>query len=336
MTSSRKDKLKGIVLSLPTFNDDKFNLRLDREARHIRWLLDQGLNDTNCVLLIAGGLGEGYFMDDDEWRAMADTVVESTEGKVPTAIGLFELSARRAAKKAKYAADVGIDFLQFAPPHYMVPSDDDVFGHYKYVNDAADVGIMAYNIPWAMPGGGFEFRAPLIDRLLELENFVGFKWSSFQIKHYADMLRLYADKLSFINNGGILSLGPRLGMRGFVDFQANVAPRLSLHRWELTQQKKFDELDRLDLEMRIDPFVKTVRPEEQSGGGMGEGPTARLRLKALGMDAGPPFPAQAPLSQPYIDAYLRATDASGVREWVDWDPSIFEEVDAQASATTDD
>ena len=42
MTSSRKDKLKGIVLSLPTFNDDQFNLRLDREARHIRWLLDQG------------------------------------------------------------------------------------------------------------------------------------------------------------------------------------------------------------------------------------------------------------------------------------------------------
>jgi hypothetical protein len=192
---------------------------------------------------------------------------------------------------------------------------------------------MGYNTPWAMPGGGFEYRAPLLERFTELENVVGIKWSSFDIKHYANMLRLFADKFNFINNGGIMSVGPRLGMRGFIDFQANIAPRLSLHKWGLWQEKKWDELDELTLKMAVDPFVKVVHPEEQTWVGMGEGPTSRLRLRALGMEAGPEFPAQAPLPQDYVDAYLRGTKASGVLEWVDWDQSVFDGIEQEAAAS---
>ena len=338
MASSRRDKLVGVVVSLPTFNDDQYNLLLKRQKRHIEWLVEHGLVEGSAVLMIAGGLGEGYFLDDDEWRAMADCVVEATEGKVPTCIGVFEMSARRAAKKAKYAADVGIDFLQFAPPHYMVPSEEDVFGHFKYVNDSADIGIMAYNIPWAMPSPAFEYGESILERFTELENVVGIKWSSFDIGHYASMLRLFADKFNFIDNGGILGLGPRLGMKGFIDFQANLAPSLALKKWELIKAGKFEELDAEEIET-LDSFIKVVRPEEQTWTGMGEGPTARLSLSALGMDAGPFFPAQAPLSEAYVRGYLRAVEASGVRRHVEWDESIFdgleEEQPAGAGAAAD-
>jgi dihydrodipicolinate synthase/N-acetylneuraminate lyase len=105
MVSSRREKLQGILVSLPTFNDEKFNLRLDRSKTHIRWLIDQGIVEGSGVLMIAGGLGEGYFLDDDEWQGMAHAVVEAADGKVPTMIGLFELSARRATKKARYVGD---------------------------------------------------------------------------------------------------------------------------------------------------------------------------------------------------------------------------------------
>ena len=330
MSDALRGKLQGIVLSLPTFNDDQFNLLLERQRRHITWLTNQGLKEGNAVFMICGGLGEGYFLDDDEWRAMANVVAEASEGKVPTCIGLFELSARRAAKKAKYAAQAGVDFLQLAPPRYMRPSDRDVLGHFQYVNDAADIGIMAYNTPWAMPGAGYDFGPSILERFVELEHVVGVKWVSYNSRHYINMLRCFADQLSFIDNGGIMTLGPRLGIRGFIDFQANVAPRLSLHKWGLWQKKEWDKLDELQLAMSIDPFIKVVKPEEQTWVGMGEGPTSRLRLRALGMDSGPEFPAQAPLNQTYIDAYMRAIEASGVRKWVDWDQSIFEGVEEAA------
>ena len=327
MVTSRRERLVGVVVSLPTFNDEEYNLQLDRSKLHIRWLIEHGVVEGSGVLMIAGGLGEGYFLDDDEWRAMADTLAEATEGKVPTCIGLFELSARRAVKKARYAADAGIDFLQMGPPHYMAPSEDDVFEHYRYVNDAADIGIMAYNIPWAMPRPGFEFTQSLIERFLTLENVEGNKWSSHDPMHFVRIMRLFADKLHFIDNMGLVNLGPRLGMKGFIDFQCNVAPKLSLKRWQLMRKKRFDELDELELKTKIDPFIKVVYPEEQSWSGMGEGPTSRLRLNSLGMNSGPEFPAQAPLSQAYINGYLRAMEASGVREWVEWDQSLFDELE---------
>jgi 4-hydroxy-tetrahydrodipicolinate synthase len=324
MNESRKEKLVGVVVSLPSFCDDEYNLLLDRQRKHIRWLIDNGLTEGSAVFMISGGLGEGYFLDDDEWCAMADVLGETAQGEVATMIGVFELSAQRAAKKAQYAAEAGIDFIQLAPPHYMVPSEEDVFGHYKYVNDAADIGIMAYNIPWAMPRPGFEFSARLLERFAELENVVGIKWASNDIRHYLRMLRLFSDRFNFIDNMIIFSLGFRMGAKGFINFYANVAPRFGLKLWELVQQKDYDAFDQLWLKLRFDPFIKVVRPEEQAWVGVGEGPTSRLTLRALGMESGPAFPAQTEPPEAYLETARRAIEASGILEWVDWDQSIIE------------
>jgi 4-hydroxy-tetrahydrodipicolinate synthase len=323
MKQSLKEKLVGVVVSLPSFCDEEYNLLLDRQHKHIRWLVDHGLREGSAVLMISGGLGEGYFLDDGEWRAMADVLVDAARGEVPTMIGVFELSARRAAEKARYAAEAGVDFIQLAPPHYMVPSEADVFGHYQYVNDAAGIGIMAYNIPWAMPRPGFEFSAGLLERFAGLDHVVGVKWASNDIMHYLRMLRLYAERVNFIDNLLVFSLGARLGMKGYIDFYANAAPRLSLKFWQLLQAGKYDEFDEMWLKMRFDPFVKVVRPEERAWVGVGEGPTSRLALRSLGMEAGPAFPAQATPPEEYLAAARRAIEASGILEWVDWNQNLF-------------
>jgi len=326
MGNSRKDKLQGIAISLPTFNDDDFNLELDKSRLHIQWLMDQGLEEGNCVFFIAGGLGEGYFLDDYEWEAMANTLAESTKGKVPTGIGVFELSARRAARKAKYAADLGIDFIQCAAPHYMQPTEDEIFLHFQYISDRADVGIMPYNIPWAMPGG-YEYSRRLIERFTTIDNVVGLKWKSSSWQHYLDMIRLFGNELNFISNGNIMSLGYKYGAKGFTDFTVNVAPRLSLHRLQLIREKRFEEYDEQEIATRMDPSLHNVGPGEMSPTGMGEGPSARLTLSTLGLHTGPHFPAQAPFPQSHIDAHIRSVDASGIRDWIDWNQSIFTGVD---------
>lgn len=324
MAESGKDRLVGAVISLPTFCDDEYKLLLDRQRKHIRWLIDQGIREGSGVIMIAGGLGEGYFLDDDEFRGLADVLADEAGGEVPTMIGIFELSARRAAEKAQYAAEAGIDFVQMNPPHYMVPSEDDVFHHYQYVNDAADIGIMAYNTPWAMPKPGFEFTVPLLERLGELDNVVGIKWASHDVRHYCRILRLFSDRFSFIDNMLVFSLGPRLGTSGFISSQGNAAPRLALKFWDLLQAEDYDGYDKLWLDTQFDPFIKTIRPEEVAWVGVGEGPTMKLRLRVMGMDAGPAFPAQTPPPPEYLEALTRAMEASGVLEWVDWDQSLLD------------
>ncbi len=322
MTNPRIEKLAGISVSLPTFNDDEYNLELDKSKAHINWLLDKGIGEGNSVMFIAGGLGEGYFLDDYEWEAMATTLAETANGKVPTGIGVFELSARRAARKAKYAADLGMEYIQCAPPRYMQPKEDEILGHYQYISDNADIGIMAYNTPWAMPGG-YNFSRGLIERLTTIENFVGIKWSTTSVQHYMGMIRLFGERLSFISNGSIMSIGYKLGARGFTDFMVNVAPRLSLHRLQLVREQRWDEFDALELKMQVDPGLNAAKPGDMSAAGMGEGPDARLRLSALGMETGPHFPAQVDYSEAHKQAYTKIVDASGIREWVDWDQTVL-------------
>ena len=323
MSNRRQDKLVGSLLSLPTFNDDDYNLLLDRHKTHINWIIEKGFTEGNCVLLIAGGLGEGAFLRDSEWQALAETVVEAADGRAPTAIGVTELSARAAADKAKMAADLGIDFIQMTPPHYMGPTDDDVFGFFKYINDAADIGIIAYNLPWCMPNA-FEFRQDLFERFVDLENMDGLKWGSLSVFHWAGMVRLFKDRFNFIEQGGMLSLGFRLGMVGFIDTLGNVAPRYSLKKCELIREKRFDELDQLEL-IRFDADLNSGRRADVGYPGMGEGPPARERLLLMGMDTGPYFPNQEPVSEGFRQGVLNSIEASGFMKWVDWDQSIFDE-----------
>jgi 4-hydroxy-tetrahydrodipicolinate synthase len=323
MEATRRDKLTGIVISLPTFTDADHKVLLEPLRKHIRWLISKGMVTGSAVLMGSAGLGEGYFLSDAEFRAIVDTIAEAANGEVPTMVGIFDLSARAAAEKARYAAKAGIDFAQIALPHYMAPSERDVLNHFHYIHDAADIGIMAYNIPWAMPQPGFDLTRGLFEAFTQMPNVVGVKWSSYNIQHYLRMLRLFSDRLNFIDNLIIFSLGVRMGARGYIDWHANAAPSLSLRFWELLRSRQFDEFDRMWDALRFDPFLRVVAPEQQSWVGVGEGPTARLALKLLGLDSGPCFPAQAPMPPSYETAVRQAFDISGIREWVDWTPDVI-------------
>ena len=328
MHDPRREKLVGAWITLPTFNDENYNLLLDRHRVHLRWLIDSGFKEGNAVLMFAGGNGEGSFLDDDEWRSLAEVLAEEAVGKVPTALGIYELSARAAAKKARYAADLGIDFIQLAPPHYMAPTDDDVFGYYKHVNDASNIGLVAYNLPWCIPGG-YEFDQAMFERFSTLENMVGVKWGSNSIMHWARMIRLFRHRFNFIEQGGILSVGYRLGMVGFTDALGAVAPRLTLEKVRLIKEKRFDELDRMEI-AKIDANAAGDRVTDGDYPGMGEGFT-REDLRALGMEPGPVFPYQTPLSEAYVRHHHRVAEALGLKDWVDWDDSLFDGLEAEAA-----
>ena len=323
MTDTRGDRLVGPVVSLPTFCDESHNLQLDRQRKHIRWLIDHGMNQGNGVLLIAGGYGESYFLEDDEIYALMDTVVQEARGEVPTMVGIFELSARRAAEKAVYAAKSGIDFVELGLPHYSLPSEEDVFLHHKYVSDHADVGIMSYNNFWVMPPPSFEISRSLMERFAEVEHMVGFKWSSASQDHYVAMLDEFSDHFSFIDNRMTDSLGARHGMSGFVDFWGNVAPRLSLEKWRLFREGHYKELDLLLDRVHGEPERKIAAPRSPTFAGVGDGVLGHLRWEIFGLRPGPNFPAQGTYSKAYADHARRAFQGSELERWVDWEQSVL-------------
>ena len=54
--------------------------------------------------------------------------------------------------------------------------------------------------------------------------------------------------------------------------------------------------------------------------------SAAARLLAIGMDTGPYFPNQEPVSEAFRQSVARSIKASGFMEWMDWNQSIVDGV----------
>jgi dihydrodipicolinate synthase/N-acetylneuraminate lyase len=328
----RRQQLVGPVGALRTFTNDDYTPNFAKQEFHLNWVIEQGIiSGSGCIMAAAGG-SEGYFMSDDEWRDEVRLAASVAAGRVPIIAGVFELSAREAVRKAEFAASVGADFVQVAPPHYMVPTHREVIEHVRLINDHVDIGIFAYNTPWAMPMPGYDFGEPVFNAFVEMANVVGVKWSSNDQKFALTMYRRFADKLNFIDNDmpAALSLPAKLGARGFVNSDMLVAPRFVLHEWDLFRTGRYDELDDLLLKTYVDPFLGLAEPEDVVWESMGEGPHARAGMEALGLRMGPAFPAQQPLSEDSLRRIRDGYRRSGIPEWVDWREELWE-----ASRTTE-
>ena len=313
----RRDRLQGPVVTLRTFRATDGQPDLEKQRRHLRWLLDRGIREGSGVVMGAGGAGEGAFMNDDEWKAIVRLTAEECRGRVPSMAGVFDLSTDQAIEKARFCEHVGIDFIQLSLPHYMPPTDDEVCHHFEAINDAADVGLLVYNNYWAMPSG-FRLSHDLFDRLAALTNVEGACWYSPDITHFVAVTRAFAERVSFVSNcpPHALSLPIRLGMRCFFEPLGNVAPRLILHMWELWKEKRCDEYDEFVLKTFIDPSVQT--PEYEAWSSVGEGPHARAVMEVLGLRMGPPYAPQQAVPSDVLEGYRLLFERAGMMQWVDW------------------
>lgn len=325
MPTERRENLVGPVIVLRTFRTDNGKLNLDKQREHLIWLIDNGITKGNGLLMAAGGGSEGYFMSESEWKAKVEMTADVCRGRATSMAGIFDLSATEAAKKARFCEEMGIDFVQVAPPHYAVPTDNEVFTHYSIINDAANVGIALYNTPWAMPKPGWEFGPPLIERLVALENVEGLKIGTHSdIAHVVRCTLLFKDEINFISNSATnlfsstLSLPIKIGMKGFIHSDGNVAPRLSLHMWNLWKAKNYEEYDELVLKLYVSGMLHIHQPANSSWPTMGEGPAARKSLEAMGMKVGAPFPAQHAVPESHIEAGRESLERTGIMDWVDW------------------
>ena len=59
-----KSRLVGSVVSMPTFTNPDYSVKLYKHRHHVRWRLKQGYEEGNCGLLIAGGAGETYMLEE--------------------------------------------------------------------------------------------------------------------------------------------------------------------------------------------------------------------------------------------------------------------------------
>jgi 4-hydroxy-tetrahydrodipicolinate synthase len=207
----------GPALVTPMTADGRVDF--DALARHVEWVLDEGVD----VLVPCGTTGESATLGPDEQAAVIRRTVEVAAGRVPVLAGAGGNDTRLVAALARAAAEAGADGVLTVTPYYNKPTPDGLVAHYRAVAEAADRPVILYNVP-----GRTALNVPpdVVLRIAgEVPAVVGVKEASGEVEQVATILARRPEGFVVLSGDDELTLPLlALGADGVISVVANEAP----------------------------------------------------------------------------------------------------------------
>jgi 5-dehydro-4-deoxyglucarate dehydratase len=184
-----KKALSTGLLSFPLTDFDR-ELRFEPEgyARRLEWLMPYGAT----VLFAAGGTGEFFSLEPQEYSAVIKTAAETCKGRVPIigGAGGGTTLAIRYAQEAERNGAQGVLLL----PHYLTEAKQEgLVAHVEAVCKSVKIGVIVYN------RGATRLTADSLARLAErCPNLVGFKDGLGDIERIVTIRQKLGDRFVYI------------------------------------------------------------------------------------------------------------------------------------------
>ena len=142
------------------------------DGRHIdepalRRLVEFQILEGIHGLVPLGSTGEFLSLTRDERTEVIATVIDQVRGRVPVLVGTGAEWTPDAVAFSKEAEALGADGVMVIPPFYSVPTERELYVHYKAISDALAIPVMIYNNPAA---ANVDMLPETVARLSEIEN----------------------------------------------------------------------------------------------------------------------------------------------------------------------
>jgi 4-hydroxy-tetrahydrodipicolinate synthase len=237
------DKLKGTftVMVTPFTEDEQLDEKGFRE--NMDWYIAEGIHGVICL----GSTGEFANLSVEERRLVIDLTVDQVRGRVPIIAGTAANSTRETIAMTKYAEDAGADAALIVAPFYGLPTQDDLYGHYKAISENVAIPIMVYNNPGF---SGVDMLPPLIERLAAIDNILYVKESTGDIKRVHELLQRCGDNIDiWCGWDDLVYEFFLLSCRGWVAPIANFMPGPAAELFTLVEKKAYDKARALFFKM---------------------------------------------------------------------------------------
>lgn len=287
MPTRQNKKFTGIYTAMvtPMKQDQSVDYKILEKV--VDYQIEQGIHG----LIPLGSTGEFYALTDQERDKVIEVVLKTVAGRVPVLAGTNAASTQMVVEYSRRAEKAGVDGLLLAPPYYSLPTLDELYEHYRAVNDAIGIPIMLYNYPGRT---GVDMTCDFIESLMELDRVRYVKESTGQITRISDLIGRCGDRLGVFCGGDTVALESfALGAIGWVGGIANVLPAEHVELYNLCViQKDYDAAR--DHYYKILPALRTI---EDSGKYT---QYVKAGCEIMGNPVGPP---RGPLHPVSSDAY---------------------------------
>ncbi|MCF2492827.1 dihydrodipicolinate synthase family protein [Dyadobacter chenhuakuii] len=193
-----------------------------------------------------GSTGVLPYLTDQEKEAITEATIQQVAGRVPTLVGVSNLTTERTIHHAKFAEKAGATAVMIIPMSYWKLTDDEIVNHYDAVASKISIPIMAYNNPAT---GGVDMSPTLLKRLLEIPNVTMIKESTGDVQRMHLLKRELGDDVAFYNGSNPLALAAfAAGAEGWCTAAPNLIPELNLSLYDAIQNNDLASAQILFLE----------------------------------------------------------------------------------------
>ena len=271
-----------VVSVTPMTKDEELDLQAFKD--NLDYYIENGVHG----IAVNGSTGEFAAQSLEELKSVMDAAVEAVNGRVPLISGTAACSTRRVIELTKYAEDAGVDGALIVPPFYSKIDMEEVYHHFRVINDAVNIPIMVYNNPWTCK---IDIPPEGLARLAELDNVQYVKESSGDITRIPRILDLTDGKMVVFCGSDNLALESFfMGATGFICVGANIFPKHMSKLYEYTNwEKDYDKAKALySAVLPLGNFL-------EGSGKFTQG--AKYGLEYFGRKAGPSRKPFLPLSE---------------------------------------
>jgi N-acetylneuraminate lyase len=258
-----KTGFQGVYPALvtPLTGREKLNVRA------LEKLLEYEMKQGAEGFYIGGATGEGLLLDIPERKKLCEKSIEFIGENKTKIVHITDMNFRNTLKLAKHAEACGADAISSIAPIYFKYDENEIYEYYKAIAKSVDIPLIIYYTAAA----GVNISLDLFERLFEIDNITGVKWTS---SNYYEMISLrdkFPDATIFNGPDEMLICGLGAGADGGIGSTYNIIFPLinevyqSFREGNIIKaqeaQKKADKIIRAILKYSVIPVVKLVLEE---------------------------------------------------------------------------
>ncbi|TIQ36247.1 MAG: dihydrodipicolinate synthase family protein [Mesorhizobium sp.] len=270
----------GVVPPVVTPLNPDFSVDFPSFTRGVENLLHGGVQG----LFVLGSTSEVVFHDETARQAIVEHAVKVNNGRVPLFVGVIDPTTDRVIKHSRIAKAAGADAVVVTAPFYTRTSQPEIIDHFRYIKDAVDIPIVAYDIPVCVH---VKLERKTTVTMARQGVVAGLKDSSGDDGNLRYVLQDMAGDAGFFAMTGseiMVDTALAMGAHGVVPGLANVDPRGYVRLWNLLQAGDH-KAARTEQERLLKLFeIVTISLGRTSAGSAGVG-AFKSAMRSLGIIA---------------------------------------------------
>ncbi|MET1101258.1 MAG: dihydrodipicolinate synthase family protein [Pyrodictiaceae archaeon] len=251
--------LKGVIVaSLTPFTE---NLEIDTKA--VAWLFERFVEAGIQGAFIAGTTGEWPMLKPTDRERLANTVLETVNGRLKILLGVSGLSYDDTLTNARILKNVDVDGYVATPPLYFKPSREKMREYYLKLADELDKPLVLYTIPSRV---GYNLPADLVAELAQEHSLIAGIKATVPDLHYlheliANVKSIRPDFSVLAGYGEYLVDSLVAGGDGAVDALSNLVPKLTAEIYKAWCESRYNDVFKLHAALaRLATLLRSIKP----------------------------------------------------------------------------